>query len=132
MQASYRRHLLLRVLDLRGIDSLLRFEGGVNALRWHDGLPLKLKDKRRVLPVKDDDVDLVAEISVAVDDVCRGRLVALWQVGLQHIEPDLLAGIALCPGMCERLPRDGELLLNFVVKPREQLRKRPIIHADFS
>ena len=53
VQAPDARDLLLRVVDLTGVDDLLGLEGGVHALRWDDDLPLVAEDEGRVLPVED-------------------------------------------------------------------------------
>ena len=79
-----------------------------------------------------DDVDLIAEVAAAVDDVRRSGLVTLRQIGLQHLQPHLLARVALGSGMGERSARDRKLLLNVVVQSRQQHRKRPVSHVGFS
>ena len=91
-------NLVTGVSDLFGVDGLLRLEDSVDALRGYDGLPLKLENEGRILPVEDHDVDLIAEGSQTVYNVRRGGLISLRKIGLQQFEPNGLAGIALVPG----------------------------------
>ena len=72
VKPAHRGHLLLSILDLRGIDRLLGFESAVHALGGYNRLALVFENERRILPIEDNDVDLVAKISVTVDDM-RGR-----------------------------------------------------------
>jgi hypothetical protein len=40
------------------------------------------KDKRRILAIKNHDIDLLAESAFAINDVSLGSLIALREVGL--------------------------------------------------
>src|ERR1700730_15081191 len=85
---------ILCIADMPGIDNLFRLEYRIDAFRRHDHLSLKLKNKRRVLPIQDHHINLIAKLSLAIYDVsCRG-LIALGKVGLQQFQPNMLAGIA--------------------------------------
>jgi hypothetical protein len=85
----------MRVLSLGGRNALLRLEDSVAAFGRNYDLPLMTEDERRVLPIEDHNVDLIAECAFAVDHMRFRRLVAPRQIGLQHLEPDNLARVAL-------------------------------------
>jgi len=63
------------------------------------------ENKRRVLAVKNDGINLVAEIPSAIDDVGARNLVSFGQVLGEHINPNGFACIAFCTWMLEGLPR---------------------------
>jgi hypothetical protein len=62
-----------------------------------------MKYEGRILTVKDDDIDLIAEHASAIDHMGGRRLISPGQVRLQQFEPDRLARIPLCSGMAEAL-----------------------------
>ena len=88
-----------------------------------------MEDERRVLSVEDQNVDLLAEFPVAVDDMRPLGLVAPRQVGLEEVEPDALARVALGDGMAERCARDSQAPLDVVVKASKELGQGPLGHA---
>lgn len=51
-----------------GVDRLLRFDHRVHAFGRYDRLALMHENKRRVLPVEHDHIDLVAELAFAISD----------------------------------------------------------------
>jgi hypothetical protein len=67
MKPPHSGDLVLGVVDESRVRGLLRLEDGIDALGWNDRLVLVCKDEGGVLTVEDDDVDLFAEISSAVD-----------------------------------------------------------------
>src|SRR5260221_62932 len=67
-------------------------------------------------------------MSFSIHPMGRRRLVALGQIILEQLKPNVLAGIAFRSRVAERFPGDSEALLDIVVKAGQQLRKRPITH----
>jgi hypothetical protein len=61
--------LFLRVTHVLGIYNLLGVKNRIPALGGQDGLALVLENERRVLPIKHQHIDLIAEGAAAVDDV---------------------------------------------------------------
>lgn len=122
-QPPYAGNFLLGVIDLPGVDGLLRLKDGIDAFRRNDGLAFIVKDERRILAVKLDNVDLVAECPLAIDDMRRCRLITLRQVSLKELKPDALARVALCAGVAERLSCGRQTPLDVVVQAGEKLGK---------
>jgi LysR family hca operon transcriptional activator len=75
----------------------------------------------RILPVENNDINLIAEHVVAIDNVRGFGLIAARQVGLQQHAPDMLARVALCSGMTKTLPRRFQTLLNVVMQAGQKL-----------
>ena len=69
MQTANTAHLLLGIGDFPGVDALFSFKRSVNALCWNNGLSLIFEYERRVLTVEDNNIDLFAEIALAVHNV---------------------------------------------------------------
>lgn len=113
--------LVLRVTDELGVDGLLGLKRRVHTLGWNDGLSLVAENEGRVLAVEDHDIDLLAEIPLAIDDMGCRCLIALRQIFLQELKPDGLARIALRSGMPERFPLGQQLLLDVVVQTGKKL-----------
>lgn len=111
-------------------EFLLGFKDGVDAFRGDDGLALELEEEGRVLAVEDDDVDLVAELVVAIDDVAGGGLVAAGQVSGEEVEPDLLTGGAEGAGVDEGAADGGEAVLDVAVDFREHVGEGPFHSGD--
>lgn len=88
-----------------------------------------VKDERGILAIKQDNVDLVAECSLAIDDVRGCRLIALREVCLKELKPDALAGIALGAGVGERLSCGRQAPLDVVVQAGEKLGQGPVCHV---
>lgn len=108
MQAPNTRDLLLRVSDESSVRRLLGLKDSVNAFSRNDGLILIGEDEGRILAIKDDDVDLLAEVSKTIHDVRLCRLIAFRQVRIQQADPDILAGVTLRAGMVECDELGGE------------------------
>ncbi len=105
----------------RYYNCLLSLEDGVDALHGNDDLAFEMEDERRVLPVEQHDVDLVAEHAFAVDDVGARRLIALGQIGLKELNPDALASIALRAGVAEGVASHHQSPLDVIVESGKQL-----------
>jgi hypothetical protein len=101
VKSSNARALSPRVANQVGSEGLLRLEHSVYAFGRDNLLAFERKNERGILPVEDNDIDLVAKLASAIDDM-RGRgLVSLRQVGCQEVEPDAFAGVALAWGVTE-------------------------------
>ena len=72
------------------------------------------------MPIKDDDIDLVAEHTLAVNHMGFLSPVARRQVGLQQLKPYVLARIALGARMTKGFPRGRQAALDVVMKACEQ------------
>lgn len=70
IEPPHARDFALCVPNFIEIYRLLCFEHSVDALGRHNLLLLEIEDEWRVLPVEDDDIDLVAKIAFAVHHVC--------------------------------------------------------------
>ena len=81
VQAAHASNLFLGVFNLVRVDGLLSLENGVDALGRNYGLALVTKNKRRVLTIEDDNVDLLAEIALAVNNVAGRNLIPVGQIG---------------------------------------------------
>jgi len=111
----------LCVPDLIGVDALLGLKDCIDAFRWNDELTLKAENERGVMPVEDNNVDLIAECPKAVNNVRSANLVTLWQVFRKQFEPDTLAGISLGNRMGEYTPSGSKPVFDIIVKPRQEL-----------
>lgn len=98
MEATDAGDFFLRIADLVRVDRLFCSEHNVDALGRNDRLPLIIKYKGRVLSVKNYDIDLFAEHSLAIDNMGRRGLITLREIGIQKLQPDLLACIAFPDG----------------------------------
>jgi len=67
------------------ILKLWRNQGGIDAFGGNDELILEGEDEGGVLAVEDDDVEALAEVAVAVDDVGSLGAVAEREIGLQRL-----------------------------------------------
>jgi hypothetical protein len=94
MEAAYACNLLLCISHKVRPNLLLGFEQGVDGLHRHNDLIVELEDQGRVLAVEEHDVNLIAELAVAVDDCRFRRGVALRQVLCEKASPNRLAAIA--------------------------------------
>ena len=75
MKLPHARALLPRVTNQVGIEGLFCLECRIDAFCRNDFLTLEGKNKRGILPVENDDIDLIAEIAFTVDDVrCRSLI----------------------------------------------------------
>ena len=111
------------VIDLFCVDALLRLKRGINAFRRNDRLPLVLKDEGRILPVKNEHIDLFAEHTIGVHNMPLRRAVTLRQVCLEHVQPYAFAGISLRAWMRERFPRGRESSAEYHREARRAVRK---------
>src|SRR6185503_3426745 len=62
-------NLLLRITDKIRVDGLFRFEHTIHAFRGYDCLTLIIKDKWRILSIKNDNIDLFTECTFAIYNV---------------------------------------------------------------
>ena len=69
--------LLARVVNVPSVDRLLGLENSIDAFGRNDDLAFVLENKRRILAIKHDYVDLLAELTIAINNVRGIRLVAL-------------------------------------------------------
>src|SRR6185437_3581023 len=69
MQSPNARHFLASVCNLASINHLLCFEHRIDTFSRDDDLAFKLEDERRILPVKDNHVNLLTENAIAVHDM---------------------------------------------------------------
>src|SRR5271166_5396183 len=126
MQAAYGRDLLLCISHIPGPDVLLGFEQRVHSLRRHNHLTLMLEDQWRVLTVEEHDVDLIAELAVAIDDGRFRRGIALREVFCEQCSPNRLAAIAFGRGMRKCLAGGFQVLLHAIVQGLHESRQRPL------
>src|SRR5262249_14359466 len=132
VEAADARHLGLGIVHETRVDGLLCLEDRIDTLSGNDRLPRVGEDQGRVLPVEDDDVDLVTELAVAIDDVRLRGLVAARQVLLEEFDPYLLTGVALGGWVRERLASRGKSLLDLIVEGGKKLFEGPLAHVRFS
>ncbi len=78
MEPTHAGHFCLCIGDLRGIDRLLRLKNCIDALGRDNRLAFVLKNERRILSIKYNNIDLVAEGTQTVHDVSGRSLVAFW------------------------------------------------------
>ena len=93
-------------------DDDIDVEIGAARVEPEEGLDVQFGDAQ----VEDDDIDLLAEVAEAVDDMGLGGLVALRQVEIEHGDPDVFAGVALGARVLDRLPDRGEALLDILMQ----------------
>ena len=94
-QPAHGRNLLLSIINLARVHRLLCFEDGVDTLGGNDAFAFEVEDKRRILSVEYHDINLLAERSVAIDNMCLLSPIAKWQICLEQFEPDVLARVSL-------------------------------------
>src|SRR5688572_23912081 len=115
MKSPHARNLILRICYVVRVDCLLRFEDSIHTLCRNDRLIEVTKDERRILTIKNDDIDLFAECTFAIHDVSGFTPVTTWKVRLQKISPNVLASSALCTRMSEGFSCSGQPILNIFV-----------------
>ena len=99
MKLPYARAFLPCVPNQLCIERLFGLKHCIDAFGRNDLLTLEGEDERRILTIKNNNVDLVAEVAFAVDDVCGRGAVSLGQIGLQEVQPYALACVSFAWGM---------------------------------
>src|SRR5690606_3260801 len=99
------------IADLISVDRLFSLKDGVDAFCRNDCTALELEDEWRVLPIEHEDVDLVAEIPLAIHHMRLCRPVTLRQVKAKHLKPHRLACITLISGVSQRGARGPKPML---------------------
>ncbi|VFR51135.1 hypothetical protein ANT2_4538 [plant metagenome] len=121
VQPAYAGDFILGVGHKPGIGRLLSLKYGIHAFCWDDRLVLIGEDERRILPIKNHHIDLLAEVPKAIHHMRLGRLIPFGKIGIQHVDPDVLTRIALRTRVTEGLAYHGQALLDVLVQGGQEL-----------
>ena len=94
METPNRSSLLACIEDMLTAQVLLDLEHGIHALCRHVALVRLVEEKRGVLPVVDNDVDLLAAGTMRINYERTISLVPVRKVILQNAQPVLFGGLS--------------------------------------